>query len=170
MEPKKPRTIIDISQYQPQLDFDEAELFPPFAFPDYQRSILGTRFLADLTDLCVVAAIYGLFIAITYFQMPDSVSFDRRLFGVYAAGYILFVGVYFFLFMLSSSQTPGMKLRSLIAVNRDGSLLGPEVACMRGLGCFLSLVPLMLGFAWALIDPEHLTWADKVSGTYLKKL
>jgi hypothetical protein len=28
----------------------------------------------------------------------------------------------------------------------------------------------MLGFLWAVIDPEHLTWADKVSGTFLKKI
>jgi uncharacterized RDD family membrane protein YckC len=169
MEPKKSRTIIDISQYQPQLDFDEAELYPPFAFPDYQRSLLGARFLADLTDLGIVAAIYTLFVAVTYFQMAANATFDRRLFGVYSAGYILLVGVYFFLFMLSSSQTPGMKLRKLVVVNRDGTTLRPETACLRGLGCFVSIIPLMLGFVWALIDPEHLTWADKVSGTYLKK-
>jgi uncharacterized RDD family membrane protein YckC len=170
MEPRKPRTIIDISQYQPQLDFDEAELYPPFAFPDYQRALLGTRFLADLIDMGIVAVIYGFFIAITYFQMLPGAAIDRRLLGVYAAGYILLVGVYFLLFMLSTSQTPGMKLRSLIVVNRDGSLLKPQVACLRGLGALVSIVPLMLGFVWALIDPEHLTWADKVSGTYLKKL
>jgi uncharacterized RDD family membrane protein YckC len=170
MEPRKPRTIIDISQYQSQLDFDEAELYPPFAFPDYQRSLLRPRLIADLTDLGIVAAIYALFVAITYFQLPDQAILDRRLVGVYAAGYLLLVGVYFLLFMLSSSQTPGMKLRRLIVVNRDGTLLRPEVACMRGLGCLVSIVPLMLGFVWALIDPEHLTWADKVSGTYLKKI
>jgi hypothetical protein len=28
----------------------------------------------------------------------------------------------------------------------------------------------MLGFLWAVIDPEHLTWADKVSGTYIKRI
>jgi hypothetical protein len=26
-----------------------------------------------------------------------------------------------------------------------------------------------LGFLWAFIDPEHLTWADKVSGTFVKR-
>jgi hypothetical protein len=41
---------------------------------------------------------------------------------------------------------------------------------MRALGYLISIVPFMLGFVWALIDPEHLTWTDKVSGTYIKKV
>jgi hypothetical protein len=39
---------------------------------------------------------------------------------------------------------------------------------LRAFGYFISMVPLMLGFAWAVVDPEHLTWADKVSGTYVR--
>lgn len=164
------RTIIDISQDQPELDFDEAELSQPFTFPEYQRSLISDRFLADLTDMGIVAGIYSLFVVMTYMQMPTGAPLDRRVAGIYAAGFLLLVGVYFLLFMLSSSQTPGMKLRQLIAVSREGVPLEPKGACMRGFGYFISLIPLMLGFVWAIIDPEHLTWADKVSGTYLKKL
>src|SRR5262245_52377717 len=40
MDRKARRTIIDISQDQPGLDFDEAELSPPFSFPEYQRQLL----------------------------------------------------------------------------------------------------------------------------------
>jgi uncharacterized RDD family membrane protein YckC len=167
---RKKRTIIDISQYQPGLDFEEAELSPSFTFPEYQRALLSTRFAADLTDMGIVAAIYSVFILVTLGQMPATVTVDRRLLGIYAAGFLLLVGVYFLLFMLSASQTPGMKMRRLIAVNREDTLLDPKTACVRGFGYFVSIVPLMLGFIWAVIDPEHLTWADKVSGTYLKKL
>lgn len=170
MDRKTKRTIIDISQYQPGLDFDEAELSPPFTFPEYQRGLLTSRFAADLTDMGIVAAIYSLFIAATYLQMPAGAPLDRRIVGIYAAGFLLLVGVYFLLFMLSTSQTPGMKMRRLIAVSREDTLLDPKTACVRGFGYFVSIVPLMLGFIWAVIDPEHLTWADKVSGTYLKKI
>ena len=52
----------------------------------------------------------------------------------------------------------------------EGQPLDPNRACMRGLGYLISILPLLLGFIWMLIDPEHLTWADKVSGTYIKKL
>ena len=63
-----------------------------------------------------------------------------------------------------------MKIRRLAAVTREGIPLDPQSACLRGFGYFISIAPLMLGFIWALVDPEHLTWADKVSGTFLKKV
>jgi len=170
MDRKIKRTVIDISQYQPEFDFDEAENSPPFTFPEYQRRILGARFAADLTDIAIVAGIYLIFLVATFVQMPEGASMDQRTMGVYSLGLLVLVGVYFLLFMLTASQTPGMKLRHLIVVTRDGSMLDPRSACMRGFGYFISLIPLMLGFIWALIDPEHLTWADKVSGSYLKKL
>jgi uncharacterized RDD family membrane protein YckC len=170
MDRKMKRTIIDITQDQPELDFDEAALSPPFTFPEYQRSLLSERYMADAIDVGIVAVVYSLFIVTTYLQMPGGILFDRRLAGIYTAGFLLLMGVYFLLFMLSASQTPGMKARQLIAVSREGDSLEPKSACMRGFGYFISIVPVMLGFVWALIDPEHLTWADKVSGTYLKKL
>jgi uncharacterized RDD family membrane protein YckC len=170
MDRKIKRTIIDISQDQPELDFDEAALSLPFTFPEYQRNLLSARLTADLTDMGIVAGIYLLFVVVTWFQMPEAATMDRRIVGIYAAGFLLLMGIYFLLFMLSASQTPGMKVQQLLAVNREGAPLEPKTACMRGFGYFISIVPLMLGFIWALIDPEHLTWADKVSGTYLKKL
>jgi len=170
MDRKLKRTIIDISQGQPELDFDEAALSLPFTFPEYQRGLLSSRLLADLTDMGIVAGIYIVFIAVTWFQMPAGAPVDRRIVGIYIAGFLLLLGIYFLLFMLSTSQTPGMKMRQLLAVSREGDPLEPKTACLRGFGYFISIVPLMLGFVWALIDPEHLTWADKVSGTYLKKL
>ena len=102
--------------------------------------------------------------------MPEALSPDRRVAGIYTAGYLLLVAIYFFLFMLSASQTPGMKHRGLTVVTKVDSSLDPRYACLRGFGYLISILPLMLGFLWAVIDPEHLTWADKVSGTYIKRL
>ena len=48
MERKPRRTVIDISQHQSKIDFEEAELSPPFTFPEYQRSLLIPRFVADV--------------------------------------------------------------------------------------------------------------------------
>jgi len=71
--------------------------------------------------------------------------------------------------MISTSQTPGMKLKRLIAVTRDGNTLDPRSACFEDWVISFRLYRSLLGFIWALVDPEHLTWADKVSGTFLKK-
>ena len=97
---------------------------------------------------------------------PDTFFVDKRIAGIYAAGFFVLLTIYFFLFMISASQTPGMKQRQLTVVMQDGSPLDPSRACMRGFGYLVSILPLMLGFLWAVIDPEHLTWADKVSGTF----
>jgi uncharacterized RDD family membrane protein YckC len=90
--------------------------------------------------------------------------------GVYGLCFFALMVIYFFLFMLSASQTPGMKYKHLIAVTKEGDLLDPKYACLRGFGYLISILPVLLGFIWMLVDPEHLTWADKVSTTYIKKL
>jgi uncharacterized RDD family membrane protein YckC len=169
MERKK-RTVISIPDVQPELDFAEAEHSPPFTFPEYQRGLIGPRFLAGTTDFGIVGLIYLAFVTITFSQMPpNAVVADKRVLGIYLAGYLLLVAIYYLLFMLSGSQTPGMKLRQLTVVTRDDASLDPRISCLRGFGYFISILPLMLGFVWALVDPEHLTWADKVSGTFVRK-
>jgi uncharacterized RDD family membrane protein YckC len=170
MDRKSKRTVISIQEQQPELDFEEAEHFPPFTFPEYQRELLVSRIAAGVADFAIVAMIYLIFILTTYVEMPENFSIDKRVAGVYGAGFFVLVTIYFFLFMISASQTPGMKQRQLTVVTQEGSPLDPSRACMRGFGYLVSILPLMLGFLWALIDPEHLTWADKVSGTYIKKI
>jgi len=168
---RKKRTIISIEEHQPEFDFEEAEHSLPFTFPEYQLELIGRRFTAGATDFGIVGLVYVAFVIVTYFQMPaDVLLFDKRILGIYGVGYLLLVAIYFFLFMLSGSQTPGMKIRRLVVVTRDDTPLDPRGSCLRGLGYFISILPLMLGFVWALIDPEHLTWADKVSGTFVRKL
>ena len=169
-ERKSKRTVISIEEYQPELDFEEAEHSPPFTFPEYQRELIVPRIAAGLTDVGIVAAIYLIFLVTTYVEMPESLALDRRVLGIYGVCFFALVAIYLFLFMISASQTPGMKHRRLIVVTKDGLPLDPKHACMRGFGYLISMLPVLLGFMWMLIDPEHLTWADKVSGTYVKKL
>ncbi len=169
-ERKSKRTVISIEEYQPELDFEEAEHSPPFTFPEYQRDLLISRFAAGAMDFGVVAVIYVVFAVTTYMEMPETAFIDRRILGIYGVCYFALVTIYFFLFMLSGSQTPGMKRRGLTVVSKEGTPLDPHRACLRGFGYLISLLPVMLGLLWALIDPEHLTWADKVSGTYVKKM
>jgi uncharacterized RDD family membrane protein YckC len=170
MERKAKRTVISIEEYQPQLDFEEAEHSPSFTFPEYQRDLIVPRITAGAVDLAIVGAIYLIFIMVTFFEMPENLTFDKRVFGIYGVGYFALVAIYFLLYMLSGSQTPGMKYQRLIVINKDEQPLDARQACMRGFGYLISILPVLLGFVWMLIDPEHLTWADKVSGTYIKKL
>ena len=165
----KKRTIISIEEYQPGFDFEEAQHAPQFTRPEYQRQLLGSRIAAGVVDLAIVAAVYVIFLVTTYLEMPENFTPDRRVLGVYCLCYFLLVSIYLFLFMLSASQTPGMKFRGLTVVSLDDAPLDPNHVCLRSLGYLISILPLLLGFVWMLIDPEHLTWADKVSGTYVRK-
>ena len=170
MDRKSKRTVISLEDEQPQFDFEEAEHSLPFTFPEYQRGLIIPRITAGATDLGIVAAVFLLFLVTTFTQMPDGFSLDKRVLGIYGVCFFALVAIYFFLFMLSGSQTPGMKRQHLIVVTKEGQPLDPKQACIRGFGYLISILPVLLGFVWMLIDPEHLTWADKVSSTYIKKL
>src|SRR5438876_11841593 len=147
MDRKPKRTIINISG-QPQFDFEEAARSLPFTFPRYQRDVLPARIASEFIDFGIAGVFYVIFIAATLSQMPEDAPPDGRIAGIYAVGFLLLAGVYFLLFMLSASQTPGMKLRGLVVVSREDSLLDPATACVRSFGYFISIVPLMLGFIW----------------------
>ncbi len=170
MQRKGGRTVIDLSKIQPGLDFDDEDYAAEFTLPEYQRGLLLSRTYAMLTDLVIVFGLYMIFLISTVSEMPVPIPLNRRILGIYCAAYLLFLVVYFFLFMLSMSQTTGMRIHRLVAVNRNGDRLGPTEAFLRSFGYLISVVPLLFGFLWAFIDPEHLTWADKVSGTFVKRI
>src|SRR5437867_9565310 len=87
MERKTKQTVISIEEYQPQLDFEEAEHSPPFTFPEYQRELLAPRIVAGLVDLALVAVIYTIFVTTTFMEMPGAFSPDKRVFGIYGLCY-----------------------------------------------------------------------------------
>ena len=156
----KKRTIISIEEYQPELDFEEAEHSPPFTFPEYQRELLGPRIAAGLTDLAIVAFIYLIFLVTTYLEMPEHFTPDRRVLGIYGVCYFTLVAIYFFLFMLSASQTPGMKNRGLVVVTTEDAPPDPKPASLRGSTrgrrCrFAGLLPDPAAILAKRIAPDH---------------
>jgi uncharacterized RDD family membrane protein YckC len=170
MRSKGHRTIVDISADQAGLDFEHSDYLAEFTLPDYQRRLLLPRAYALLTDLAIVFGIYLVFVVATFSEMPETAVLDRQALSVYGVGYLVLVVVYFALSMLSASQTTGMHIHRLVAVTGRGDRLNPTEALQRTLGYVVSIVPLFMGFLWAVIDPEHLTWTDKVSGTFVKRV
>src|SRR5215468_5570492 len=119
IERKSKRTVISIEECQPKFDFDEAAHSLPFTFPDYQRDLIIPRIAAGLMDLGIIA------------EMPEDYSLDKRVLGIYGVCFFALVAIYFFLYMLSASQTPGMKRWKLVVVTSRDELLNPTHACMR---------------------------------------
>jgi uncharacterized RDD family membrane protein YckC len=171
MQRKTRRTLIDIST-QPGLDFSEQSEHTgaEFVHPGYQRALLASRAYALGTDLMIVFAMFIVFLGATLLEMPSPATIDGAVLGVYASSYLILFVVYMTLFMLSASQTAGMRIQGLIAVDRDGQPLKAPDALFRAFGYLISTLPMMFGFLWAGVDPEHLTWADRVSGTFVKRV
>jgi len=170
MQRKERRRIIDLSKIQPALDFDKTTHADEFTLPAYQRGLLIARAYAFLVDALIVSGVYLIFVVFTVSEMSAATTLDRTILGIYGTAYLLFLAVYFFLFMLSMSQTKGMRYYGLMAVNRHGAPLEPREAFVRSFGYLISIIPLLFGFLWAFVDPEHLTWTDKVSGTFVKRI
>lgn len=70
-------------------------------------------------------------------------------------------------FWTHGGQTLGMKSWRVRVVNVDGLDPSGGQALSRYLWAWLSAAALGLGFLWQLIDPERLTWHDRLSHTRL---
>ncbi|MCC5024108.1 MAG: RDD family protein [Candidatus Synoicihabitans palmerolidicus] len=77
----------------------------------------------------------------------------------------LFAAVYFIVMWSLKGTTIGGIVLGLKVVRLDDNSLDWSVALVRGLGSFLSLFILGLGFIWVAFDPEHQSWHDKIAGT-----
>lgn len=68
------------------------------------------------------------------------------------------------------STTIGGIICNLRVVRTDGRDIEWETALVRALGCFLSLIPLGLGFFWMVFDNNRQSWHDKIAGTIVVRV
>jgi uncharacterized RDD family membrane protein YckC len=74
---------------------------------------------------------------------------------------------YFGLSIALTATTPGLLWMGLEVRNLEGDLPTARQAAWRAFGYVVSSAALMLGFVWALVDSEGLTWHDRMSDTYV---
>ncbi len=127
---------------------------------------LGRRFLSGVADALVLLLGAGVF-ALIYWRAGG--HFTPGLINVAVAGFItvFFISVYFGLFIAVTGATPGLLWMGLEIRNLDGAEPTPLEAFWRTFGYLVSISALMLGFIWALVDGEGLTWHDRISGTFI---
>lgn len=76
---------------------------------------------------------------------------------------------YHALFLTLAKATPGMKYAGIGLSTIEGDSPSRAQRCKRLMALPLSVFPVGLGLVWALFDDSHLTWHDRLSGTYLRK-
>ena len=75
--------------------------------------------------------------------------------------------VFFSWFWMHGGQTLGMRAWRMKLLSRDGCKVSLKQALIRCAGALLSILALGLGYLWALIDRDGLSWHDRLSGTRL---
>lgn len=84
-------------------------------------------------------------------------------FVLVAIVYLFYVG-----FWAGYGRTLGMQSWGLRLETPDGGRPGIAACTLRFVAAILSLAPAGLGFLWQLVDPDGLSWHDRLSGTRLR--
>jgi uncharacterized RDD family membrane protein YckC len=82
------------------------------------------------------------------------------LFGMSALYLALFFGL--------GQGTPGMHYARIALSTFDGDLPSRRMRLQRLASLVLSVLPVGVGVLWSLFDEDHLSWHDRLSGTYLR--
>ncbi len=126
----------------------------------------GLRIFSGLVDACLVGLASALF-AMIFVQMNDAIPHTRFALAMAVAIPGLFWAAYQYVFLVYSAATPGMQLANLKLSTFDGGWVHAGQRRWRTLAMLLSFISVGFGFAWAFLDPEGLSWHDKITRTYL---
>ena len=127
---------------------------------------LGRRFLAGLVDGLVLLLAAGLF-AFIFWRAGGHLTPVPPNLAIVALIAVIFVWAYFGLFTALTFSTPGLAWMGIEVRNMEGWPPAPRESLLRAFGYLVSISALMIGFLWALVDSEGLTWHDRISGTFL---
>lgn len=101
-------------------------------------------------------------------RIPNDVA--PRAFLAPVAGVMAILPIlYLYLFLVYSKSTPGMKWIGLRVVDFDGRPATEDQRRRRVWASIASMASMLLGFLWAAVDDEHLTWHDRISETCLTR-
>ena len=130
---------------------------------------LGVRLMAAAVDGALILAGFVMmgFLLAHNIQHPPTGK-TAELLGV--AALALIGMLYYALFFALPVSTPGMMYAGIGLCTFDDQ--SPTRAQLRRrLGAMLlSLLPVGLGLVWSVFDDDHLSWHDRYSQTYLRKL
>jgi uncharacterized RDD family membrane protein YckC len=131
---------------------------------------LSRRLLAGLTDaliLFVGAAIFGGIFWYSMTQFCDHNSLIPFDVAVFCLAGVIVIFAYFAIFTAISSASPGLSLMGCEVRNLQGEHPTLSESLWRAFGILVSMSALMVGFIWAYVDSDNLTWHDRMSDTII---
>ena len=123
---------------------------------------VSADFFTRLVALIIDSVIIGVPAFILMMILPVMLIYPLML--VASVGYQIY-------FWTTTGQTFGKMAMGLKVVSAEtGNILTPSEAGLRYVGYIVSGLPVYLGFLWAIWDPTHDTWADKIAKTKVIKV
>jgi len=142
------------------------------------RALIGWRLLAMAYDLWPVLALWIVVavpftVGYTFLGHHDAhrnIPAYSLLWWVQWLSCWIVAGLYFVPSWRRGGQTLGMRPWRLRVVASDGAAPSWRVLCVRYVVATISLLLGGLGFWWAWVDRERLTWHDRASSTRMIRL
>jgi uncharacterized RDD family membrane protein YckC len=154
---------------QPETEYELLE--EPEPQPQAARQVelasLSRRLLAAFVDLTVVGGAIVAAAALAPHNATALPGLRAVEIGMIVA-LVVAAAAYKVLFFTMAHATPGMRYARLALSTFDGGVPTRTQRLMRLAAVALSILPVGLGFAWAIFDDQHLTWHDRISKTYLR--
>jgi len=143
----------------PEVDEQDRDLAP-------KAAPLGRRFAAGLLDVLVLL-IAGLVFFVLFRASGGHLDLQPANLAIVGFAAAFLMVFYFSAFTALAFATPGQSAVGLRVRTFEGETPGISASLWRGAGYLVSAISLMLGFAWAALDPEHMAWHDYMSRTCL---
>lgn len=171
-----PREVEEMSLGEPLEKNPPMEILvdsPVEAAPEEQQTAeeiylapLGRRFMAGLADTLVLILGAALFVLI-FWRFCGRLTLVPLNIAVLGLAAIVIIFGYFGAFTAIASATPGLLWMGCEVRNLDGDCPTVGESFWRAFGVLVSSSALMLGFIWACVDSDALTWHDRMSGTVI---
>lgn len=150
---------------EPQL-LDDPEPQPAPA-PAIELASMSRRMLAGVVDTALVAGACLAAAALAANNASGTPGLRAIEIGSVVA-LLVAAAAYKLLFFTLARATPGMKYARLALCTFEGGTPTRAQRYARLAALLLSILPMGLGFAWAIFDDQNLTWHDRISRTYLR--
>jgi uncharacterized RDD family membrane protein YckC len=134
-----------------------------------QPASIGLRLMATVVDCALMT--FAFFVAALVVMEKAKDLPTLREVEMSAVVALLAIGALYQVFFFTlGAATPGMKWARLSLCTLTDARPTRAQRCGRLIAMALSLLPVGLGVAWAIFDEEHLSWHDRLSGTYLRRV
>jgi len=127
---------------------------------------ISARFFAGAIDFMVLLSGAGMF-ALIFWWVGGRFALQPLELAVAGLVGVFFILLYFGGSAALASATPGLIWAGLELRTFEGNPPGPADCLWRAFGYIVSMSSLMLGFVWAAVDADGLTWHDRMSRTFI---